>query len=71
MAYELAGRVVVPDLGPVIDYISRTEFPKDMRITFMQALLRRDYKNMVNTPPVQNFIGKHASLVAIVSSLAQ
>jgi len=42
MAYELAGLTQAADLAPVLQYVQR--LPQDMCVTFVQALLRRDYK---------------------------
>lgn len=68
MAYELASYTKPADCGPIIQYIQR--FPKDMGITFVAALFRRDYKGMVSQPPMQAWINKNASLVSILSSIS-
>jgi hypothetical protein len=68
MAYELAGGVDASILAPVLAYIQRMN--KDMGITFISAVLRRDYKSMINTPAMQAWIAKNSSVVAIVASLA-
>ena len=68
MAYQLAGYTQVADLGPCIQYIQR--LPKDMGVTYISALLRRDYKGIVNTPPMQAWINKNAALVSVIASLA-
>ncbi len=68
MAYQLAGHAQVADLGPLITYIQM--FPKDMGVTFISALLRRDYKGMISTPPMQAWINKNAALVSIIASLS-
>lgn len=67
MSYEMASYAQAKDIGPLIQYIQR--FPKDMGITFVSALFRRDYKNMVSQPAMQAWINKNASLVSILSSL--
>lgn len=69
MAYELAGYAKAADLAPVIQYISR--LPKDMGVTFVTALLRRDYKGMTGTPAMQAWINKNANLVSIIASLSR
>jgi hypothetical protein len=71
MAYELAGRTKVEHLAEVITYMSRKEMPKDMSVTYVSSLLRRDYKSIVNEPAMQAWISKNASLVSIIASLAQ
>lgn len=68
MAYELSSYAKVADLGAVITYIQR--LPKDMAVTFVSSLLRRDYKQMVNAPAMQAWINKNAALVSVISSLA-
>lgn len=71
MAYELAGRTKTSDLGAVIQYMSRKEMPKDMSVTFVSSLVRRDYKSMIEQPAMQAWISKNASLVSLISSLSQ
>jgi len=72
MAYELAGRVKTPDLAQVIQYMSKKPgMPQDMAITFVSSLLRRDYKTIINEPPMQAWISKNAGLVSIIAGLAQ
>lgn len=68
MAYELAARCQPDHLAEVITYVSN-KLPKDMAITFITALLRRDY-SFVNTPPVQGWIAKNAQLVSVISAIA-
>ena len=68
MAYELAGRTQAPDLAPVLQYVQR--LPQDMCVTFVQALLRRDYKNLINNPVMQAWVSKNASLITIIEALA-
>ncbi len=68
MAYELASYSKPADLSALITYIQ--QFPKDMGITYITALLRRDYKSMVSQPAMQAWINKNAALVSIISSLS-
>lgn len=68
MAYELAGYAKPQDLAALITYINR--LPKDMGVTFISALLRRDYKGMINTAPMQAWINKNAALVSIIATLS-
>ena len=68
LSYELANQVQASVLTEVLIYVDR--LPKDMGITFISALLRRDYKSMINQPAMQAWIQRNNSLVAIVSSLA-
>jgi hypothetical protein len=68
MAYELAAKTKVEDLAPVLSYVKR--LPADMSITFVSALLRRDYQRFINEPAMQGWISKNASLVTIIASLA-
>lgn len=69
MAYELAGRCKVEHLAEVITYVNR--LPKDMSVTFVSSLLRRDYKNIIGQPAMQAWISKNAALVSIIASLSQ
>jgi len=72
MAYELAARAQVPDLPAVLAYVTRIgSKAKDMEVTFVSALLRRDYKGMLNQPAMQAWISKNATLVSIIATLAQ
>jgi len=68
MAYQLAGYTQQADLGPCIQYIQR--LPKDMGVTYISSLLRRDYKGIIGQPAMQAWINKNAALVSIISSLA-
>lgn len=70
MAYELAGRCKTQDLAPVLQYVSRFK-AKDMHITFVSSLLRRDYKAIINEPAMQAWVAKNAQLVSIIASLSQ
>ena len=70
MAYELAGRVKTDDLGAVLQYVQRFK-AKDMHVTFVSSLLRRDYTNIVNHPAMQAWISKNARLVAAVAAISQ
>ena len=68
MAYELAHRTKPDGLSAVITYISR--LPKDMSVTFISAMLRRDYAGLINLPAMTAWVAKNASLVSIIASLA-
>ena len=68
MAYQLAGHAEKAHLHEVIQYMQR--LPKDMTVTFVSALFRRDYKNVINEPAMQAWISKNAALVAIIASLS-
>lgn len=69
MAYELAHHTQKQDLAAVITYMQR--LPKDMAVTYVSAVLRRDYKSLINEPALQGWISKNASLVSIIASLSQ
>lgn len=70
MAYELAGYTKAEDLAPCITYIQRLEkVAKDMGVTYISALLRRDYKGIINQPAMQGWINKNAALISIISAL--
>jgi hypothetical protein len=70
MAYQLAGYAKVEDLQACIDYIERLK-AKDMSVTFISSLLRRDYKGIINNPAMQSWINKNATLISVISSLSQ
>lgn len=74
MAYQLAGHTKVGDLAQVIEYMTKKttpRMPQDMAVTFISSLLRRDYKAIINEPPMQAWISKNASLVSVIASLSQ
>jgi hypothetical protein len=76
MMYELASRVKPDQLEPVLQYITKKKpdgkpaFAQDMNVTFVMALLRRDY-NLLEAPPVKAWVVKNQRLVSIIASLAQ
>lgn len=69
MAYQLAGYCEPDHLKECIQYIGR--LPKDMSVTFVSSLLRRDYKGLINHPAMQAWVQKNATLIAVISSLSQ
>lgn len=69
MAYELANNTKPEHLAECITYISR--LPKDMSVTYVSSMLRRDYKGIINQPAMQGWINKNAALVSIIASLSQ
>jgi hypothetical protein len=68
MAYELAGLTKKEHLAEVLTYVQR--MPKDMAITYINATLRRDYRGLINEPPMQGYIKKNSALLAIIAGLA-
>jgi hypothetical protein len=70
MAYTLAGRTTPADTASVIKYMSRKEMPKDMSITFVSSLFRRDAKSFIGEPAMKAWISKNASLISVIQSLA-
>ena len=72
MTYELAGHCKVEHLAECLTYMKRLAAKaKDMEVTFISALLRRDYKGVISQPAMQAWISKNANLVTIIASLAQ
>lgn len=70
MTYELAGRAKADDMPQVIQYVNRIGTKaKDMEVTFVQALLRRDYKTMIHTPTMKAWTAKNAHLVNVIGAL--
>jgi hypothetical protein len=70
MAYELAGRCQRPDLGPVLQYMSKPGMPKDMGVTFISALLRKDYRGIMQEPPMQAWVQANQNMVSMIAALA-
>lgn len=73
MAYELAGRCKVEDLAQVIQYMTKPgspRMPQDMTVTFISALLRRDYKAYINDPALQAWIAKNALALSVVAAIS-
>ena len=68
MAYEMANQTQVESLPEALTYVQRLN--QDMGLTYIAALLRRDYKGIINQPAMQAWIQKNSSVVAIVASLA-
>jgi hypothetical protein len=68
LAYELAGHTKAEHLSQCITYMQR--MPKDMAVTYVTSLLRRDYKGLINNPAMQGWINKNAALVSIIASLS-
>ncbi len=69
MAYEVAAQTRVDKLAESLAYISR--MPKDMGVTYVTSLLRRDYKGLINQPAMQGWISRNSALISIIASLAQ
>ena len=71
MAYELAAYTQKDDLPACITYIQRLEkVAKDMGVTYISALLRRDYMAFFNEPAMSAWINKNAALISVISSLS-
>jgi hypothetical protein len=76
MAYQLAGYTQPDDLEQVIKYMSeegpnKVKMPKDMSVTYITSLLRRDYKGIINHSAMQKWVNKNAALISVISSLSQ
>jgi hypothetical protein len=69
MAYQLAAWTKTTDLAACIKYIQR--LPKDMSVTYVTSLLKRDYKSIIAEPAMSAWINKNATLISIVSALSQ
>lgn len=69
MAYELSHHTKKEDLAACITYMQR--LPKDMAVTYISSLMRRDYKGLINEPALQGWISKNASLVSVIASMSQ
>lgn len=74
MAYSLAGHVKPDQLGQVIKYITKDgkpRMPRDLAITFISSLIRRDYRTFIDLPAMQAWINKNAFLVSAVTALSK
>ena len=69
MAYELAGRTQPAHIAEVLQYVGR--MPSGMTTTFAQALLRRDYKNLINLPPMQAWVQKNSAIISVMEALSR
>lgn len=67
MAYELAGWAKRDDIGAVIQYVQRMK--RDLAITFVTSLLRRDYNGFIDTAPMQKWVQKNAALLSVISAM--
>jgi hypothetical protein len=70
LAYHLAGLVKVDHLAECVAYMDRKEMPKDMQVTFVSSLLRRNYAGFVNEAPMVAWIAKNAAWLSLVQALA-
>lgn len=71
MMYQLAHYTKREHLTECIAFINRQGFGKDMAVTYVTSLLKRDYKNLINEPAMQAWVAKNAALVHLVNSLAR
>lgn len=69
MAYKLAHEAEGADLSAVLKYMGR--MPKDMSITFVTSLMRRDYKQFFENPALLAWVSKNATLLSLIQTLAQ
>lgn len=67
MAYELANLTKKEHIAECITYVKR--LPKDMAVTYVSSMLRRDYKGLINEPPMQAWIQQNAPLLAAIQHL--
>ncbi len=71
MAYHLAGRCQKEHLSKVIQYMTKEgkpRMPKDMAITFVSSLLRRDF-SLTNHPAMEAYIAKNAQLLGVIARI--
>ena len=67
MSYKLAGHARPADCGALLQYV--TKMPKDMMITFVTALLKRDAVSFATLAPMQAVINKNAALISMIAGL--
>jgi hypothetical protein len=75
LAYELAGHAEAGHLKAILRYIDKKDaaghgMPRDISITFVSSLLRRDY-NLLNAPGMDAWIAQHSYLMGIIGKLAR
>ena len=72
MAFEMAHYTKEEHIPEVLTYIQRmAATAKDMEVTFISALLRKDYKRVSRHEAMQTWIGKNAALVSVIASMNQ
>lgn len=71
LAYELAAQTEEQDLAACLKYMQRKEMPKDMQLTYVGALNKRDYMKFANQPAMLAWCSKNASLVTLLSANAR
>jgi len=75
LSYELAGRCERNDLANVLKFMDKRDadgkgMPKDVNITFVSTLLRRDY-DLLNEPAMEAWVSRNANLVGVIGKLAR
>jgi hypothetical protein len=67
--YEMAGMAQPEHMAALLQYTNRFA-AKDMQMTFVVTLLRRNYRDFINLPAMQAWIAKNAALVSAINALA-
>lgn len=70
MAYQLAEWAQPEHIGECITYVQRMK-QKDMSITFVSSIVRRNYDAFINLPAMQAWLNKNAALMSIIVSLSR
>jgi hypothetical protein len=70
MIYQLAGYAEPDEINAITKYLKRLK-AKDMEVTFVSSLLRRDYKAFINLPALQAWINQNSMLITVVGSLSR
>lgn len=68
MVYELANQTKPADMDACISYMKRIN-AKDMEVTYVMALMRRDHRAMFNLPALQAWISANSALLTLVTRL--
>jgi hypothetical protein len=66
VVFNLAARVNVKDVDPVITYVER--LPKEFSVTFAKATIKRD-PQLINTPAFMRWCQNNSSLVAAIGRI--
>jgi hypothetical protein len=75
MAYELSHHAKPEHLAALIQYMTKRDannkgMAKDMGITFITSLLRRDWRGMIQVPALQSWVNKNAAILSVIQSMA-
>lgn len=69
MVYETAHHVKVEHIKEVLAYVTRlAKNAKDLEVTFVTQLLRKDFDRVIGHPAMQAWVNKNAALVNVIAA---